>query len=58
MSASISLNYGIKTKVRVGSGLSEEFCLLVGVYQASAWSPMLFASSVDVITKYAKELDQ
>ena len=47
--AMISLYHGVKTKVRVGSELSEEFLLLVGVHQGSVLSPLLFAIAVDVI---------
>ena len=53
VSAVISLYYGVKKKVRVGSRLSKEFWALVVVYQESARSPLIFASSVDVIMKYA-----
>ena len=51
----ISFYYRAKTKVRVGSGLSKEFWMLVSVYEESAWSALLFESLVDVIMKYAVE---
>ena len=40
-----------KTRVRVGSGLSEEFMVGVGVHQGSALSPLLFAIVVDVLSE-------
>ena len=39
----------------MGSGLSEEFLVQVGVYQEFSWFPLIFAILVDVITKYLKE---
>ena len=51
--AVMSLNCGAKTKVRVGSELSEEFLVELVVHQESALSPLLFAIVVDVITKNA-----
>ena len=51
----MSLYYGVKARMRVGSGLSEELWVLVCVCQESTLSPLLFAISVDVITQYAKE---
>ena len=53
--AVMSLYYGAKTKVRVGSEPSEEFLVQVGVYQGSALSPLLFATAVDLISKNARE---
>jgi len=43
-------HYNSKTRVRVGSGLSEEFPVEVGVtiHQGSVLSPLLFALVVDV----------
>ena len=40
--AVMSLYEGAETKVRVGSGLSEEFSVKVGVHQRSVLSPLLF----------------
>ena len=42
--AVMSLYERAETKVRVGSGLSEDFFVKVGVPQRSALSPLLFAS--------------
>ena len=53
--AVMSLYEGAKTKVRVGTELSEEFCVKVGVHQGSILSPLLFAIVVDVITESARE---
>ena len=53
--AVMSLYYGAKTKVRVGSDLSQEFLIQVGVHQGSLLSPPLFAIAVDVISKNARE---
>ena len=43
----MSLYHGAKTKVRVGSELSEEFSVQVGVHQRSVLSPLLFAIAVN-----------
>ena len=51
MRAVVSLHDGAKTRVRVGLELSEEFEVKVCVHQASAFSPLLFAIVVDVITE-------
>ena len=55
--AVMSLNYSAKTKVRMGSKLSEEFSVQVGVglHQESVLSPLLFAIAVDVISENARE---
>ena len=45
----MSLYEGAKTKVRVGSGLSEEFSVKVGVHQGSVLSPLLFAMVIDEV---------
>ena len=51
----MSLNHGAKTKVRVGSELSEELLAQVGVYQGSELSPLFFAIAVVVISENAIE---
>ena len=51
----MSLYEGSKTKVKVGSELSEEFDIVVGVHQGSVLSPLLFAIVVDVVTENARE---
>ena len=51
----VSLYEGSRTKVRVGSGISEEFWVRVGVHQGSVLSPLIFAIVVDVMTKHARE---
>ena len=51
----ISLYEVSKTKVKVGSKLSEEFDVVVGVHQGSVLSPLLFAIVVDVVTENARE---
>ena len=38
----MSIYYGEKTKIGVGSKLSEEFLLQIGVLQGSVSSPLLF----------------
>ena len=43
------------TKVRVGSGLSEEFGVRVGVHQGSVISPLIFAIVVDAVTEQARK---
>ena len=48
--AVMSLYEGAKIRVRVGQELSEEFEVKVGVHQGSAFSPLIFAIVVDVIT--------
>ena len=53
--AVMSLYHSTKTKVRVGSKLSEEFVVQVGVHQGSVLSPLLFAIAVDVISENARE---
>ena len=47
--AVISLYDGAKTSVRLGSALSEEFHVKVGIHQGSVLLPLLFAIAVDVI---------
>ena len=53
--AVMSLYHGEKTKVRVGSELSQKFLVQVGVHQRSVLSPLLFAIAVDVISENARE---
>ena len=48
--AVMSIYEGAETKVRVGSGLSEEFSEEVGVHQGSVLSPLLFAMVIDEVT--------
>ena len=53
--AVMSLYHGAKTKIRVGSELSEGFLIQVDVHQGSVLSPLLFAIAMDVISKNARE---
>ena len=52
--AVMSLHHGTKTKVRVGSELSQEFLVQVGVNQGSVLM-LLFAIAVDVTSENARE---
>ena len=54
--AVMSLYEGSRTKVRVGSSLSEEFGVRVGVHQGSVISPLIFAIVVDAVTEQARGL--
>ena len=47
----MSRYHGAKTKVQVGSELSEEFLEQVGVHQGSVLPSLLFAIAVDLIFK-------
>ena len=51
----MNLYYEAKTKVRVGSELSQEFWVQVGVHQGFVLSSLLFAIAVDVISENARE---
>ena len=53
--AVMSLYEGSRTKIRVGSGTSDEFGVRVGTHQWSVLSPLMFAVVVDVVTEYARE---
>ena len=53
--AVMSLYKGSNTKVRVGSGLSEEFGVRVGVHQGSVISPLIFAIVVDAVTEQTRK---
>ena len=55
VSAVMSLYRGAKTKVKVGTRLSEEFEANVGVHQGSVLSPLLFAIVIDVVMNEIKE---
>ena len=46
--AVMSLYEGFRTKVRAGSGLSEEFVVRIGVHQGSVLPPLIFAIVVDL----------
>ena len=48
--AVMSLYESAKTKVNVGTRLSEELDVNVGVHQGSALPPLLFAIEIDVVT--------
>ena len=48
-------HHGAKTKVQVGSELSQEFLVQVGVHQGFVLSPLVFAIAVDVISENARE---
>ena len=53
--AVMSLHVGSRTKVRVGSGLSEEFGVRVGMHQGSVISALIFAIVVDAVTMQARK---
>ena len=55
MQAVINLHEGSSTKVRVGSGTSEEFGVHVDLHQGAVLSPLIFAIVVDVVTDHARE---
>ena len=51
----MSLYEGAKTMVRVGSELSEDFVIKVGMHQGSVLSPFLFAVVIDVVSEFARD---
>ena len=53
--AVMSLYEGAETKVKVGSGLLEEFSVKVGVQQGYVLSPLLFAMVMDEVTENARK---
>ena len=46
---------GAETKARVGSSLSEEFSVKLGVHQGSVLSPLLFAMVIDEVRENARK---
>ena len=53
--AVMSLYEGSRTKVKIGSGTSDEFGVRFGVHQGSALLPLIFAVVADVVTEHARE---
>ena len=53
--AVMSLYEGSRTKIKVGSGTSDEFGVRVGVHQGSVLSPLIFVIVVDVVAEHARE---
>ena len=53
--AVMSLYKGARTKVKVGTHLSEEFEVNDGIHQGSVLSPLLFAIVIDDVTNEIKE---
>ena len=53
--AVMSLYKEAETKVRVGSGLSEEFCVKVTAHQGYVLLPLLFAMVIDEVTENARK---
>ena len=51
----MSLYEGAKTRVRVGSELSDQFEVIVGMHQGSVLSPFHFAVVVNVVAEFARE---
>ena len=50
----MGLYEGSRTKVRVGSGLSEESGVRVGVHRGSVITPLIYAIVVDAVTEQAR----
>ena len=55
VTAVMSLYKGAETKVRVGSGLSEEFSVKAGVHQEPVLSPLLLAMVINDVTENARK---
>ena len=53
--AVMSLCEGSRTKVRVGSGTSDELGVPMGVHYGSVQSPLIFAIVVNVVTEHARK---
>ena len=53
--AVMSLYEGSRTKVRVGSRISDESEVRIGVHQGFVLLPQIFAVVVDVVTEHARE---
>ena len=53
--AVMSLYEGSRTKVRVGSGTTDEFGVRIGVHRGSVLSPLIFAIVVDDVTEHARK---
>ena len=53
--AVMSFYEGVETKVIVGSGLSKELSVKVGVHQGSVLSSLLFAMVIDTVTENASK---
>ena len=51
----MSLYEGLRTKVKVGSGILEEFGVGVGVHQGSVILSLIFAIVVDAVTEQARK---
>ena len=56
LTAVISLYKAAKTKVKIGTHLSEELEVNVGLHQGSVLLPLLFAIVIDVVMNEIKEV--